>query len=148
MCKVGLKLAQWFWRRLLNVVNVFSLCRYNLPLEKSKPSIWTNLNPHHPGMRCDKFCWNWPRCSGDFFNLSMNYFAISLSSPPGKRHGPSFSQIWMLINQECFIPNFGWNWPYGFWEEDENVKSIVPEMIKQEEVRWQASLAHLIWNLK
>ena len=90
MCQVGLKLAQWFWRRLLNVVNVFSLFRYNLPLEKSKASIWTNLNPHHPGMLCNKFCWNWPHCSGDFLNLSMNYFAISLSSPLGKGHCEPF----------------------------------------------------------
>ena len=35
--KVWLKLAQWFWRRrFLNFVNVFSLFRYYLPLEKVK----------------------------------------------------------------------------------------------------------------
>ena len=35
MCQVWLKLAQWFWRkRFLNSVNVFSLYRYYLPLEK------------------------------------------------------------------------------------------------------------------
>ena len=33
--QVGLKLAQWFWRRrFLNFVNVFSLIRNYLPLEK------------------------------------------------------------------------------------------------------------------
>ena len=35
LCQVWLKLAQWFWRRrLLNFVNVFSLFRNYLPLEK------------------------------------------------------------------------------------------------------------------
>ena len=24
------------------------------------PFIWTNLNPHHPGILCAKFGWNWP----------------------------------------------------------------------------------------
>ena len=35
LCQVWLKLAQWFWRRrYLNFVNVFSLFRNYLPLEK------------------------------------------------------------------------------------------------------------------
>ena len=35
-CQVWLKLAQWFWRRrLFNFVNVYSLFRYYLPLEKT-----------------------------------------------------------------------------------------------------------------
>ena len=35
LCQVWLKLAQWFWRRrFLNFVNVFSLFRNYLPLEK------------------------------------------------------------------------------------------------------------------
>ena len=35
LCQVWLILAQWFWRRrFFNFVNVFSLFRYYLPLEK------------------------------------------------------------------------------------------------------------------
>ena len=35
LCQVWLKLAQWFWtRRFLNFINVFSLFRNYLPLEK------------------------------------------------------------------------------------------------------------------
>ena len=35
LCQVWLKLAQWFWRRrFFNFVNVFSLFRNYLPLEK------------------------------------------------------------------------------------------------------------------
>ena len=42
LCKVWLKLAQWFWRRWFHkFINVFSLFHYYLPLEKDKPFIWT-----------------------------------------------------------------------------------------------------------
>ena len=34
LCQVWLELAQWFWRRFFNFVNVFSLFCYYLPLEK------------------------------------------------------------------------------------------------------------------
>ena len=33
------------------------------------------------------------------------YFAISLLSPLGKGHGPSFEQIWIPITQGCFVPS-------------------------------------------
>ena len=42
LCQVWLKLAQWFWRRrFLNFVNVFSLFRNYLPLEKDR-SLYLN----------------------------------------------------------------------------------------------------------
>ena len=34
LCQIWLKLAQWFWRRYLNFINVFSLFHKYLPLEK------------------------------------------------------------------------------------------------------------------
>ena len=37
LCQVWLKLTQWFWRRrFLNFINVFSLFRNYLPLEKGR----------------------------------------------------------------------------------------------------------------
>ena len=36
LCQVWLKLAQWFWRRFINFVNVFSLVRNYLDLEKGE----------------------------------------------------------------------------------------------------------------
>ena len=55
LCKVSLKLAQWFWKR-----------------------------------RFFKFC----QCN-----------SISLLSPLGKRHGPSFEQTWFLVIKEFFLPS-------------------------------------------
>ena len=64
LCQVWLKLAQWFWRRrFLNFVNVFSLFRYYLPLEKDGPFMWTNLNFLNQRMFYAKFRWNWLNCT-------------------------------------------------------------------------------------
>ena len=66
LCQVRLKLATRLWRRrFLNFVNMLSLFRYYLPLEKGMDLHWTNLNPHHPRILCAKFDWNWPRKSGE-----------------------------------------------------------------------------------
>mgnify|MGYP003683194777 CR=1 FL=1 len=66
LCQVWLKLAQWFWRRrFLHFVNLFSLFRNYLPLEKERTFIWTNLNPLLPRMHYAKFGWNWPSGSGE-----------------------------------------------------------------------------------
>ena len=35
------------------------------PWKRAGPSIWTNLNPLHPGILCAKFGWNWPSGSGE-----------------------------------------------------------------------------------
>ena len=57
LCQVWLKLAQWFWRRgLLNVVNVFSLFRYYLPLEKGKALYLNKLESRLPK---DALCKVW-----------------------------------------------------------------------------------------
>ena len=61
LCQVWLKLAPWFLRRrLLKLVNVFSLFPYYLSLEKGGVLHWTNLNPHHLRMLCAKFDLNCP----------------------------------------------------------------------------------------
>ena len=56
------------------------------------------------------------------FKFCQCMFANLLLSPLGKGRGPSFEQTWIPISQECFV--FGWNWPSGSEEEDENMKSL------------------------
>ena len=67
LCQVWLKLAQQFWRRrFLNFVYVFSLfCNY-LPLEKHVALYLKKLESPFPRMLCAKFGWNWLHNSGDF----------------------------------------------------------------------------------
>ena len=58
LCQDWLKLAQWFWRRgFFNFVNVFSLFRYYLPLEKKLCQVWMKLTQWFWRRRwmCEKF---------------------------------------------------------------------------------------------
>ena len=109
----------------INFVNVFSLFHNYLPLGKAQPFIWTNLNPLHPNLLCAKFGWNRPSGSGDedFWILSMCFPYFIIISPQ-KRVG---SFIWIILNPlypRMLCAKFGWNWPSGSGEEDENVKSL------------------------
>ena len=75
-------------------VNVFSLFRNYLPLEKGGALHLTKLNPLHPRMHFTKFEWNWPSGSGeeDFSNSSMyfhNFVIILLWKHLNKLKSPS-----------------------------------------------------------
>ena len=48
LCQVWLTLAQWFWRRFLNIVQYFFYFVIISPWKRVWPIIWTNLNPLHP----------------------------------------------------------------------------------------------------
>ena len=95
------------------------------PCKRAGPFIWTNLNPLHPRMLCAKFGWNWPSGfgEGDFLISSMHFRYFVIISP-WKRAGPF---IWTNLNPlhpRMLWAKFGWNWPCGSGEEDENVKSL------------------------
>ena len=95
------------------------------PGKRVGPFIWTNLNPLHPRMLCAKFGWNWLSGSGDEdFLISSMYFHYFVIISPWKRVGPF---IWTNLNSlhpRMLCAKFGWNWPSGSGEEDENVKSL------------------------
>ena len=65
LCRVWLKLAQWFWRR-------------RFLKDRAGPFICTNLNPLYPRMLCVKFGWNWSSDSWveDFFYLFNVYLLL------------------------------------------------------------------------
>ena len=56
--QVWLKLAQWFWRRFLNFVKVFSLFRNYLPLEKDRAIHLNQLESPSPK---DVLCQIWSK---------------------------------------------------------------------------------------
>ena len=65
LCKVWLKLAQWFWRRrLLNVVNLFLLFHNYLPFEKGVALHLNKLEYPSPKDALCQFGWNWPSTRG------------------------------------------------------------------------------------
>ena len=58
LCHVKLKLAQWFWRRFFNFINIFSFFSLSSPFLNGNVSfIWINLNPLHPKMLCAILGW-------------------------------------------------------------------------------------------
>ena len=77
LCQVWLKLAQWFWRRrFLNFINVFSLFRNYLPLEKVGALHLNKLESPSPK---DALCqvwmklaqWFWRRRFLNFLNVFL-----------------------------------------------------------------------------
>ena len=101
------------------IVNVFRYFLIISPWKRARPFIWTN----HPKMICAKFGWNWPSSSieEDFFNLSM-YFRNFRVISPWKRAGPLVGMNLNSLHPRRLCAKFGWKWPSGSGEEDENVK--------------------------
>ena len=114
---------EWNWpsgpgiEDVFKFVNVFSLFRNYLPLEKDRALHLNKLDFLSPKDICAKFGWNWSSGSGvEYFYISSMYFRNFVIISPGKRAGPF---IWTF-----FCAKFGWCWPNGSGEEDENVKSL------------------------
>ena len=115
LCQVWLKLAQWFWRRrFFNFVNVFSLFRNYLPLEKGGAHYLNKLESPSPK---DALCqvwlklaqWFWRRGFLNFvnvFSLFRNYlpFEKGRSLHLNKFKSPSpndaWCQVWLKLAQQ------------------------------------------------
>ena len=76
LCQVWLKLAQWFWRRFLNIFKIVLLFRYYLPLEKG---VTFRLNKFESPPLKDALClvwlklarWFWMRRFLNIFNIIL-----------------------------------------------------------------------------
>ena len=90
LCQVWSKLAQKFFKRFLNFINVFSLfCNY-MYLSMEKGGVWSKLAR-----------WFWAR----FLNFINVFSLFLLLSPLGKGWGPSFVQTWIPFTQGYFVPS-------------------------------------------
>ena len=76
-------------------------------------------------MICAKFEWIWSSGSEeeDFLKLST-YFHYLVIISPWKWEGPFIWTNLNSLNTKMIFVRFGWNWPSGSGEEDENVKSL------------------------
>ena len=126
----------YFW---INFVNVFSLCGYYLALEKR---VALHLNKVESPLAREALCqvwlklalWFWRRGFINFINVYHYLVIIS----PWKRAWPF---IWKNVNPlhpNMLCAKFGWNWPSGSMQEDENVKSLQID-------RWR-DRRHAIWK--
>ena len=121
LCQVWLKLAKWFWRRrFLNFVNILSLFRNYLPLEKA----WAfHLNKHESSSPKDALCqvwlklaqWFWRRRFLNFVNvlsLFRSYLplekggAFHLNKDDSSSPKDALCQVWLKLAQ--------WFWRRGF----------------------------------
>ena len=117
LCQLWLKLVYCFWRRFSDLINVFLLFNYYLPLEqkcdpfprwnKVWPFIWRNVNSLLNKDAYAKFHWHWPSGSWEEdFHIWLMYFHYYIIISPWKRGGgASFEQIWIPFTQGCFVPS-------------------------------------------
>ena len=99
-------------RKILNVVNVFSLFHNYLPLERAWPFI-RSMHPLHTKMLCADFGWNWPIVFGEDFCILSVYFRYLAISYPWKM---TWLFIWTNLNTlypRMLCAKFGWNWHSG-----------------------------------
>ena len=115
LCQDCLILAQWFWRRSFLK---FPQCIFHYfvmisPWKRAGVLIWTNLNPLHPRMHCNKFGWNWPSGSGVefFFKISSMYFHYFVIISPWKRVGSFFWTNLNPLHPRMICSKFGWIGP-------------------------------------
>ena len=85
LCQIWLKLGQWFWRRrFLNFVNIFSLFRYYLPLERGGGF---HLNKFESPSPKDALCQVWLKLAQWFWRRRfLNFFKL-LGPIDRKFHG-------------------------------------------------------------
>ena len=120
------------------------LFRNFLPLEKGGHFICTNLNPLHPRMLCAKFGWNLPSGSvEEDFYISTMYFCFFIIISPWKRAWPFICINLNPLNPRMLFAKFGWNWPTGSGEEDENVKNL-----RQQQQGRQQQTTDKLWSEK
>ena len=109
LCQVLLKLAEWFLsRRFLKVVNVISLCSYNLPLEKYMA---LKLNKFEFTLPKNTLChvWLilakrfWRRFSKVVFIFSICCYMYYLSLEKGQ--GPPLEGNLIPLTQGCSVPS-------------------------------------------
>ena len=116
----------WNWLSgSLNLVNVFSLFRNYLPLEKRRALHLNTWIPFTQGCFDPSLGEIRPVVlKKKILKIRQKNFAISYLSPLGKGRGPSFEQIWIPFNQGCFVPSLLEIDPVVLKKKMKNVKSL------------------------
>ena len=114
LCWVGLKMAQWFWGRYLNIVNVSSSLSL-FPKKECDPSFEENFPQSR--MFGGKFDWKWPSGSGE---EDFNFFFLEIHhNLPVRRTWPIIWPTWIPFNKIWFM--IASNWSSGSWNVDQYV---------------------------
>ena len=113
-------MAEWFWRWwFLNFVNVFSLFRKHLPLEKGEALHLNNLIYPTPK---DYLCQVWLKLAQWFwrkiFFKFINIFSHFRNYLPLEKGGAFIWTNLTPLHPKMICAKFGWNWPGGSGEDD------------------------------
>ena len=95
------------------------------PWKRAWSRLWKNMNPNHPRMLCAKLGWNIGPVvlEKKIFKFCQCIFAFCNYLPLEKGRALHLNKL-NTYHPRMFCAKFGWNWPSGSWEEDENVKSL------------------------
>ena len=116
LCQVWLILAQWFWRRYFNFVNVFWLfCNYPF-LEKGGA---LHLKKLESLLLEDELCQVWLKLAkwfwrGRFLNF-VNVFLLFCNYIPFEKIGAVHLNKTESLQPRMLCAKFGWYWPSGSW---------------------------------
>ena len=113
------------WNRMLKYLRYF-VTMYYIPLVKVRPFHWTNYFWIYFTQGCSvpSLVEIGPVVLEKKIFLIINVFCYFVIISPWKRAGPF---IWTNLNPlhpRMLCAKFGWNWPGGSGEEDDNVKSL------------------------
>ena len=109
-------------KMFLNLVYVFFLFHYYLPLKKVGLFIWTKLSFHHPRMNGAKFFWNWPSVlEKKYFFISSMFFRYFVIISSWKRTEPFIGININPLYPKMLCAKFGWNWRRIFFFNFVNV---------------------------
>ena len=102
-----MKVAKWFLRKILDIVNVFS-----------------QFHPLYTRILSANFGWNWPHDSKlqkMIFKFCQCIFTFLLLSPLETGRVLHLNKL-EFPSPNMFCAKFGWNWPRALEEVDKNVK--------------------------
>ena len=139
-------------KMFFNFVNVFSLFLNYLPLEKGGA---LHLNKVEYPSPKDAMCQIWLKLAQWFWRRRFFYFINVFSLFRNYRNFEKGGDLHLnkleSPSSKDVVCQFGWNWPSGSREEDENVKSLQTDRRtdrQTDDVRQVIRKAHLSFQLR
>ena len=120
----------------------------HLLFDSWKALICTTLSVLYLTMLCDKYGWIWPNGFGGDFKMSSMYFCYFVIISRWERAKLLIWTNLIFLYPRMLCANFGWNWPSGSSEEDENVKSFQTDRSRRTTGDQNSSRPHSSGELK
>ena len=151
---VFLVLIQGMWTNVFNIYGRVKIFLKIIIVMKWSTKEWTimrwrqalHLNKLESPSPMDALCQVWLKLA-QWFRILLMYYCYFLIISPKKRVDPSFEKNVNPLHPRMLCVKFGWDWPSGSGEEDENVKSLWQRQRTMDKF-WSEKLAHLSLQLR